>query len=213
MVPHATCSSPDSAIADGLLAQLRAGDDAAFEALVRRCSPRLLATARRLLGSEAEAHDAVQDAFLSAFRSISSFGGESSLETWLHRVLINAALMRLRKSRRHRGATVSLDELLPQFDATGHRLDPRPRGAGWSGAEERGGSPEQIFMDRDRRDLVRRRIDMLPAQYRTVIMLRDIEELGTDETAAFLGITPGAVKVRLHRARMALRTLLERDFA
>ena len=103
-----------------LLAGLRAGDRAAAETFVRAETPRALAVAQRILRHEADAHDSVQDAFLSAFRALASFDGRASLSTWLHRIVVNAALQRLRR----RPAEASLDALLPRFQTNGHHADP-----------------------------------------------------------------------------------------
>jgi RNA polymerase sigma-70 factor (ECF subfamily) len=176
--------------------------EADFEQLVRDNAGRMLATARRLLRDEAESCDAVQDAFLQAFRCWKDFRGQSQVSTWLHRIVVNAALMRLRRKARH--GSVSIEPLLPAFDATGHRVDVRPP---WSA------SADELLERRETREMVRRRIDELPRDYRAVILLRDIEEMSTEDAAEALGITPGAVKTRLHRARLALRTLLEQDLA
>jgi len=160
----------------------------------------MLRTARRLLSNEDDARDAVQDAFLSAFRSIEGFQGASRLSTWLHRIVVNAALMKLRSKRRK--PEQSIDELLPEFLEDGHQT---PRSAKWN----------EPYADLERREthaLVRHCIDQLPDAYRTVLMLRDIEELDTGETAELLGVSPNAVKIRLHRARQALRTLLDPHF-
>lgn len=183
-----------------LLARLRAGDEAAFEGLVREQTPILLRVTRRLLHSEDEARDAVQDAFVAAFRGLANFRGESRLGTWLYRIAVNAALARLRA----RAGTdeVSLDEWLPRFAEDGHATAPA---APWSTDADADAGPER----REVRERVRQAIDRLPETHRTVLVLRDIEELTTDEAAQALGITPGAVKVRLHRARQALRTLLD----
>lgn len=175
-------------------------NEALFEQLVRDNACRMLATARRLLRDEQESRDAVQDAFLQAFRCWKDFRGQSQVSTWLHRIVVNAALMRLR--RKARRGSVSIEPLLPTFDATGHRVGAPPA---W------GASADELLERRETREMVRRRIDELPHDYRAVILLRDIEEMSTEEAAEALGITPGAVKTRLHRARMALRTLLERD--
>lgn len=175
-------------------------DEAMFEQLVRDNAGRMLATARRFLRDEQESRDAVQDAFLQAFRCWKDFRGQSQVSTWLHRIVVNAALMRLR--RKARRGSVSIEPLLPTFDATGHRMGAPPA---W------GASADELLERRETRELVRRRIDELPHDYRAVILLRDIEEMSTEDAAEALGITPGAVKTRLHRARMALRTLLERD--
>ncbi|HEX6750143.1 MAG TPA: sigma-70 family RNA polymerase sigma factor [Longimicrobium sp.] len=188
--PAAT--GPDAA----LLARLRAGDDDAFRELVREQMPILLRVTRRLLRSEDEARDAVQDAFVAAFRGLPSFRGDSRLGTWLYRIAVNAALAKLRA--RAGADEVSLDEWLPRFAEDGHQVEPSAPWPTDAGAEQA-----------EVRAHVRRAIDRLPDTYRTVILLRDIEELSTDEAAEVLGISPGAVKVRLHRARQALRTLLD----
>jgi RNA polymerase sigma-70 factor (ECF subfamily) len=176
------------------------GDPQGFEELVRRCGPRMLATARRMLRSEEDAEDAVQEAFLSAFKGMDGFAGEAQLSTWLHRIVVNAALMKLRGKRRRPEA--SIEDLLPRFDDRGEWLEPQSR---WSAPGE------EILERRESRELVRRAIDRLPLSYRRVLLLRDIEDLDTEEAAAVLGISPNAVKVRLHRARQALRTLLEAE--
>ncbi len=185
--------------ADGsLVARLREADEAAFGELVRTTGPRLLAVARRLLRDEAAAEDAVQESFLAAFRGIHDFEGGAQLSTWLHRIVVNRALLKLRSRRRHPEAP--LDGLLPCFDETGHHLTPA---LGFVA------STYGLVEQQETRLAVRRAIDQLPETYRTVLLLRDIEELDTGETAKVLEITTNAVKVRLHRARQALRTLLE----
>ena len=182
-----------------LLERLRAGDDEAFETLVREQSGRMLAVARRILGNDDDAGDAVQDAFLSAFKALDRFEGGARLSTWLHRITVNAALMKLRSRRRR--PERQIEDLLPRFDDTGHVA---AGGAGWSGGV--------ASMDADEtRARVREKIEELPEDYRIVLILRDIEGLDTKQTATCLEISPAAVKTRLHRARQALRTLLEED--
>jgi RNA polymerase sigma-70 factor (ECF subfamily) len=183
-----------------LVDRLRAGDPQAFEALVREHGGRMLAAARRVVSVEDDARDVVQEALLSAFRSIRSFAGTARLSTWLHRIVVNAALMKLRSRRRRRED--SIDDLLPRFDEDGHFAEPV---AHWEA------EAETLLERQETRSIVRRAIDRLPENYRTVLILRDIEELDTGETATALGIMPNAVKTRLHRARQALRTLLERE--
>src|SRR5260370_15276452 len=107
---------------DGLLAGLRADDEAAYEEVVRRYSPRLLAAARRILQNEEDAREALQDAYLSAFRSLESFEGHAQLATWLHRITVNAALMKLRSRRRRPARPIS--DLLPRFHDDGHQAEP-----------------------------------------------------------------------------------------
>ena len=184
-----------------LLAALRSGREEAFETLVRTHSGRMLSVCRRILRSEDEAKDAVQEAFVSAFRGISKFEGTSQLGTWLHRIAVNAALMRLRSRKRR--PEESIDELLPSFKEDGHaRVEPRDFSP----------SALQAVETRETREFVRGCIDRLPEMYRTVLLLRDIEELDTFEAAEVLGVSEGVVKVRLHRARHALRQLLAERF-
>ena len=185
-----------------LLARLRAGDDAAFEELVRTHGPRMLAVARRFLRRPEDAQDAVQEAFLCAFRSLPAFDGEALLSTWLHRIVVNAALMRLRRARRKPEA--ALEDALPAFDGQG-----RHAGA----VEDWTGRADHALWRREVVEQVRGAIGRLAEPYRTVLLLRDVDELDTEETARMLGITPQAVKTRLHRARQALRTLLAPAFA
>lgn len=181
-----------------LITRLRAGDAAALDEIMREHGARMLATAKRVLRNEEDAKDAVQDAFISAFRSIGGFQESCSLGTWLHRIVVNAALMKLRKSKRRQETPI--DDLLPLFDETGHHAAPVH---GWSR------SAEEMLLDQEMHALVRQQIDMLPDSWRTVLLLRDIEELSTEEAARLLGVTPTAVKLRLHRARLALRTRLD----
>src|SRR5262249_33699359 len=201
--PVATVRDParDGPDESSLLAGLRSGEGWAYEALVRAFGGRLLLVARRFLRNEDDARDALQDAFLSAFRGIDRFAGEARLSTWLNRIVINAALMKLRK--RQRQPERPIDELLPQFLEDGHRAHPT---AGWRA------TPADDAQRQETLALVRDAIDQLPDTYRTVLLLRDIEELDTGECARLLGVTVGVVKTRLHRARQALRTLLDPHF-
>jgi RNA polymerase sigma-70 factor (ECF subfamily) len=181
-----------------LIAALRGGEPGAFEDLVRLYGGRMLAVARRMLRVEDDARDAVQEAFVSAFKGLDGFAGTARLSTWLHRIVVNAALMRLRRQRRK--PEESIDELLPRFDESG----------AWAEGDIPPATPVDLVDRAETRAIVRECIDQLPPSYRTILLLRDIEELDTDETAAALDMTVPAVKTRLHRARQALRTLLER---
>jgi RNA polymerase sigma-70 factor (ECF subfamily) len=183
-----------------MLAQLRAGDDAAFEMVVQRYGGRMLATARRFLNNEHDAQDAVQEAFASAFRALDKFKGDAMLSTWLHRIVVNAALVQLR-SKRRRGEQ-PIEKLLPRFDQHGEWIDDQVACTD---------ATETILERRDSREMVRRCIERLPDKYRSVLQLRDIEELDIDEAALSLSVTANTVKVRLHRARQALKTLIERE--
>lgn len=184
-----------------LVERLRAGDNAAYEQMVRQTIGPLLATARRMLGREDEAQDSVQEAYLSAFRSLAKFEGGSRLSTWLHRITINACLMRLRTRRRK--PETAIDELLPTFSDDGHQTK---ASTPW---DDRAGGR---LVQSETRALVREFIEQLPEPYRNVLLLRDIEELSTQQTAQQLEISESAVKTRLHRARQALRELLDPHF-
>jgi RNA polymerase sigma-70 factor (ECF subfamily) len=184
-----------------LLQRLRAGDDAAFEEMVRTYGGRLLAVARRLLGNEADAQDALQDGFVSALRALPTFRGECQLSTWLHRIVVNAALTQLRARRRH--PEVSIEGLLPEYAPDGHHVTSfRP----WT-------IVERTLIDAEARSRMRTAIQGLPETYRTVLLLRDVEDLDAETVARMLATTPGVVKTRLHRARQALVTLLTPVFA
>jgi RNA polymerase sigma-70 factor (ECF subfamily) len=193
-------ASPPIADEAALLARLHEGDEAAFEETVRRYGPPLSAVLRRYLPDEHEAQDALQDTFLSAFKALPRFQAESTLGTWLHRIAVNAALMKLRTRRRHPERPI--DELLPTFLDDGHRAEPR---GPWAPR------PDDVAVGRENVELVRRAIDRLPESYRTVLLLRDIDERTTEETAALLEMSVANVKTRLHRARQALRELLDRE--
>ena len=191
-------ASPDDA---ALLARMQAGDGDAFEACVRIYAGRLLLVARRILRNEEDANDAVQDAFLSAFKGISQFKGQSQLGTWLHRITVNAALGRLRS--RQRRLEQSIEGLLPHFGEGEHQIDPP---VPWRA------TPEISVLSQETRALVQRCIGELPETYRIVLLLRDIEGLATEEAAKILDTSTAVVKTRLHRARQALRTLLDPHF-
>jgi RNA polymerase sigma-70 factor (ECF subfamily) len=188
-------------VPEALLSRLRSGEDAAFEELVRTYTSRLLAVARRMLGNPEEAKDVVQETFLAAFQSLDRFRGEASLSTWLSRIAVNQCLMKLRSRRRK--PEQSIEELLPAFLPDGHQVR---ESALWEVSVANEVERNEVFGH------VRKAIDRLPESYRTVLLLRDIEELSTEEVAGILGVTTNTIKVRLHRARQALRTLLEPHF-
>lgn len=189
---------PDAPDEQALVAAMRRGEDAAYETVVRQYGPRLLTVARRILRDDHAAQDALQEAMISALRNIDAFEGHAKLSTWLHRIVVNAALMRLRK--RKRLAEVSIDATLPGFEPDGHRRDPGPA---WRR------EPVDDAMEGERAAIVHESIARLPDTHREVLLMRDIEQLSTEQTADALGISSGAVKVRLHRARQALRELLD----
>ena len=175
---------------DALLERLRSGDEQAFEELVRREQGHLLSVAKRILRDDDEARDAVQETLLAAYRALPYYQGEARLSTWLHRIAVNASLMRLRSRRRRR------EDLMDDIGAS----DVPP--AAWAVVED------DVCERAEMRALVRACIAKLPERYRQVIVLRDLEERDTQETADALGIGADAVKMRLHRARAALRAML-----
>jgi len=175
-----------------LAARVAQGDQAAFEAIMRRYNRALFRTARAILRDDAEAEDALQEAYLQAYRTIGSFRGEARLSTWLARVVANEALMRLRKQVR-RSAIVPLQpgvavEEINQIAE--HSMDKEP---------------ENSARRAEVRKLLEQRIDALPGAYRAVFMLRAVEEYSVEETAAILQIPEATVRSRFFRARSLLR--------
>lgn len=180
-----------------LVAELKAAAPGSYERLVRAHGGYLLRVVRRLLRNEDDARDCVQETFVQVFRSVGEFEGRSSLRSWMHRIAVNCALMKIRSDKRI--LEDSIEDLLPSYDDEGHRIEPE---------SELSVSAETTLEAAQVGDIVRRAIDRLPDVYRTVLLLRDIEDYTTQETATALGIEEGAVKTRLHRARAALKTLL-----
>lgn len=191
-------SSTGKAIDDDAVIALKAGEPRSTERLVRLHVGWMLAVATRIVRDPHHAEDAVQNAFANIFGKIDDFGGRSALKTWMHRIVVNESLMLLRKVKR--AETVSIDELQPQFDAKGCRFEDR-----WATLQ----TPEALLLQSDMRAQVMENIDLLPDTYRIILVLRDIEELTTREVAEALEISEANVKVRLHRARAALKRLLE----
>src|SRR5258708_24089169 len=172
------------------VARVQAGDGGAFETLVRSHTPVLLRVARRFMRCEEDARDALQDAFVSAFRSIGRFASNAQLSTWLYRIQINACLMRLRSQRRR--PEEDIEQHLPRFLEDGHQAEPS---VPW--AE----SAESVLQRAELCNLVRSSIDRLPDTYRVVLLLRDIEKRSTKKAAELLDGTSNAIKVRLHLHR------------
>lgn len=201
--PIQSASPPDPALGThaaseaDLVRRLKAGEDAAYEEFVRSLTGRLLAVARRISRTEADAEDAVQDAFLSAFKSIGSFDGRSTLSTWMHRIVVNAALMKVRSAKTHKA--VSIDALLPAFEDGLHKEHPKA----WRTTTGHDG-----LINEEERAAVLSALDALPEEFREVIMMRDVEGLESKSVAAALNISDALVRQRLHRGRQALLTLL-----
>lgn len=181
-----------------LLGRVRSGDAQAREALVRTHVTAMLATAGRILGAhEHHAAAAVHDAFGWAFESFEHYDGAQPLSQWLHRAVVRAAVARCPAPTYE----AAVDAWLPAFDADGHRRGVHPA---WT--------IPASGLDRHVAASVRRSIAMLPDELRLALVLRDVEGLSTDEAATVLRTSPAVLRRRLHRARMALRHLLERDF-
>jgi len=181
---------PDTELVERVLA----GDARAMEALMRRHNRVLYRTARAILRDDAEAEDAVQDAYIHAYRALDKFRGESKLSTWLVRIAANEALMRRRRN-------VRLAEVVP-IDGTAEEPEPEMRNPD---------GPERDAVRSQMRHLLEARIDQLPDSYRAVFMLRGVEELSVEETAAALQIPEATVRTRYFRARGLLREALARD--
>jgi RNA polymerase sigma-70 factor (ECF subfamily) len=178
-----------------LVSRAASGDGAAFEILMRRHNQLLFRTARSIIRSDAEAEDAVQEAYLRAWRALGSYRAESRLSTWLVRIVTNEALGRLRRT----GAQV-----IP-LEAAMTTPEPRDQDV-LTDAPDRG--PEQALLRVQLRKMVEARIDLLPEAYRTVFMLRAVEEMSVEEVAKALDIPEATVRTRFFRARSLLRESL-----
>jgi RNA polymerase sigma-70 factor (ECF subfamily) len=183
-----------------LVAAAKKGDTAAFEELVHRYESKIFRLTNNITHNREDAEDAMQDAFLKAYAHLDSFQGDSRFYTWLVRIAANEALMRLRKRRPNQ---FSLDEPIE----TENESDLLPREiVDWRP------NPEKEYSDAERRKIVSEFIQTLEPDYRVVLVLRDIEDLSTQETADTLGLSVTAVKSRLLRARLKLREKLDRYF-
>ena len=182
-----------------LVRAAKAGSLEAFEQLVRRYDRNVFRIAQHITQNHEDAEDVVQDAFLKAFQNLANFQEQSKFYTWLVRIAVNEALMKLR--RRRTGRTVSLDQEIETDE------DTMPREvADWAP------NPEQMYNQSELRDILQKTIQGLPAGFRTVFVLRDVEGLSTEETAEALDLSIPAVKSRLLRARLQLRDRLTKYF-
>ena len=182
-----------------LVQAAKRGDVSAFEQLVKRYDRNIFRIAQHITQNREDAEDVVQDAFLKAYENLEQFQGNSKFYTWLVRIAVNESLMKLRRRRSDR--TVSLDAEIETEE------DTMPREvADWSP------NPEQLYKQGELKDILRKTIQGLPASFRTVFVLRDVEGLSTEETAEALDLSIPAVKSRLLRARLQLRERLNRYF-
>lgn len=193
----AAMAVPQGATETELVALLRAGHAAAFATVMRRNNQRLYRLARGVLRDEAEAEEVLQESYLRAFTHIDGFKGDSTVSTWLARIVLNEALGRLRRRR----PTVAIDDVAETLavGAPGPMSREEP-------------SPEQAIARQEIRRSIEKAVDDLPASFRAVFMMRAIEQMSIEETASCLGIPPETVKTRFHRANKLLRQALSARF-
>ena len=207
-----SASQPDlSSLSDeALVSRARQKDYGAFEILLERYEDKVFRLAFRFVRNESEAKEILQDTFLSVWRKLDTFKGDSLFSSWVYRVAANTALMRLRSQRRH--PQISTEDLPPGF------LDDyrSPQGAGFghlpSPGENWAKRPDEQLQSDELRRHIQAAVDGLPELYRTVFLVRDVEGLSTEETAEVLGVSIPTVKTRLHRARIALREAIAKYF-
>lgn len=194
-------TSNSAAAADLTLVQrIGTGDQAAFESLMRKYNGKLFRIARSILKDDGDAEDALQDAYLEAYRHIDEFRGASELATWLTRIVINQALARLRKEKRRSSIVPFRSAVAADADAPEAQVP-----------DNRSESPSASVIRAETRRILERRIDELPASFRAVFVMREVEDMGIDEIAECLSISPATVRTRLFRARALLRAALARD--
>jgi RNA polymerase sigma-70 factor (ECF subfamily) len=195
-------AAPDERVEEQALARrVAAGDRSAFELLMRRHNRRLFRLARATLRDDAEAEDALQEAYLQAYRAISAFRGEASLATWLSRLVLNECLGRLRRQAR-RDKVVPMVSLTPTHDDETAFEPPAPPAAG---------DPHRALARAELRALIERQLDRLPRAFRTVFVMREVEDMDVEEVAHCLELPPATVRSRHFRARALLREALERE--
>jgi RNA polymerase sigma-70 factor, ECF subfamily len=202
------------AASDGeLLTRLRAGDTAAFTAMVDEWSPVMLRVARRYVRDRAAAEDVVQETWLGVVTGLARFEARGTVRSWAFSILINRA-----KSRRDRDVRVVPSSVLTGSEPSGSTVDPArfqgPDGdhpGHWTstGAPRRWGQPEQAVLDREIRQVVERALDLLPERQRLVVEMRDVEGMSAEEACAALHLSPENQRVLLHRGRTAVRAALE----
>jgi RNA polymerase sigma-70 factor (ECF subfamily) len=178
-----------------LIERLKNGDEEALEVLFNLYSPKLYNVAHKILGDVADTQEVIQDVFWTAFRKAKTFRGSAQLSTWLYRLTVNAALGRIRRSKRNN--EVEYEEFLPKFQEDGHHLV-RPV-IDWSNALE------ENYARREIQEVLKHALDLLSPLDKSVVVLSDLEGLSDKEIAAAVGITVAAVKTRLHRTRLFLR--------
>lgn len=183
-----------------LIDGLMKNDESAFETLVRQYSARIYALARRFFSSDDDAQECLQKTFIQVFTHILSFKKDSSLMTWLHRITVNEALMMIRHRKRQN--TTSLEDYSQHYNEYGERTE---------FGDGLGGNIERLFEQNETKLSLNDIIYQLPEKYCNVLLLRDIQEISTKETAVLLAISEASVKTQLHRARLLLKAILEQQ--
>jgi len=200
MRPAETAREASAGDDHALVARIVAGDSAAFETVMRRHNGALFRTARAILRDDADAEDALQEAYLAAYRNLGAFRGDARLSTWLTRIVINQALGRLRARRRDNVVELHDDVAEVAGQEAGEAMD-----------ESAASSPETGAMRAQLRRLLEREIDLLPLAFRTAFMLREVEEMPIEEVAECLAIPAATVRTRVFRARAMLRAALAEE--
>lgn len=190
----------DKRISDvGLVEQFKTGDIEAFEEIIERYESKVLNLALRFTRNQEDAEEVMQDVFSTVYRKISGFQGKSAFSSWLYRIVVNAAFMKLRKRKQNQ--SISIEDLAPAVKQ--YCID----------REAMVGSlPQNMTVARELREVLQAAIDKLPEQYRAVFVLRDVDGLSNEETSEILNLSIPAVKSRLHRSRMMLRKKLQRYY-
>jgi len=193
---RSTTRQSKSSVSDGsLIDRLKAGDEAALEEIFQLYSGKLFNVAQRILGDAGDAEEVLQDVFLTAYRKANMFQGNSQFSTWLYRLTVNAALGKIRRSKKHR--EVNYEEFLPKFQNDGHHMV-RPV-VDWSD------NVDEHYAHQELKQIIAQALNQLRAVDRSVVVLSDLEGLSDREIAVTLNLTVSAVKTRLHRARLFLR--------
>ncbi|MHB8812313.1 MAG: RNA polymerase sigma factor [Steroidobacteraceae bacterium] len=196
-VAELTCPEAEAEDDASVVRRILGGDRTAFALLMRRFNRRLYRVARAIVGDDAEAEDALQEAYINAYRCLRQFRGDSSLATWLSRLVVNECLGRMRRSARRQN-------VIPMsHSADDHEIEAAP--------SDEVGSPDAAADRAQMRAILERRIDALPEAFRTVFVLRSVEELSVEETAECLGIPAETVRSRHFRAKGLLREALARE--
>jgi RNA polymerase sigma-70 factor (ECF subfamily) len=204
---QAALESAHEGLGDAEIARrIAAGDEDAFHLLMRRHNQKLFRTARSILRDDAEAEDAVQESYLLAYRAMAGFRGDAKLSTWLVRIVVNEAIARSRKRKR----TAEVIRLDSHDDAVAGPAGSEAGGGDMT--DDAAGRPESRASRAEMRRLLEKKIDDLPDAFRAVFMLRAVEEMSAEETAAALGIPDATVRSRFFRAKGLLRESLAREF-